>query len=212
MVINYFTGLEQVGEQMAGDSLDFNPGTVGGQNDYVFTRTYKVNSNNVQAFLYQILNPAVRVTDATIPNAYLVKQRASKVDEVNMHLSCVFAQIPSSWDDFKDVPASFPGVLPSTLYTPYDFPYRSSTYTKESKCRYNFQYFLGPPRTIPTVPLFQPVDSDGNRVSVISDFTTPSADTYISLVGNRGEIVLHSTVNKWKGDIWELKTTYAEAK
>lgn len=210
--MGFFTDLEIVGEQVAGDSLDLNQGTVGGLNDFVFSRTYRVNSRVVQNYLFQILNPSVRVTDDTIPSAYLVRQRATKVDEVNLHLTCVFAQLPSSWDDFKEVPASFPGVLPSTLYSPYDFPFRNSTYTKESKCRYNYQYFLGPPRTIPTVPLFQPIDSDGNRVSVISDYTFPSADEYISLVGNRGEIVLSSVIQPWKGDIWALRTTYAEAK
>ena len=46
--------LEVVGSQVAGDQLDLNPGVVGGQNDYTFTRTFKVNSNVVKNYLFQM--------------------------------------------------------------------------------------------------------------------------------------------------------------
>jgi hypothetical protein len=210
--MGFFTDLEAVGSRVPGDALDPNRGTIGGRNDWVFSRTYKVNGTLIENYLFRILDPAIRVTDDTVTNAYLVDQRATKLDENNMTLTCVFAQIPTAWNESKYQPASFPGVLPSTLYTPYDFPFRSSTYTKTSQCRHAHQYFLGPIWSIPTLPLFQPVDSDGNRVSVISDYTSPSADEYISLVSSRGEIILESVVLPWRGDIWDLRTTYAVAK
>lgn len=210
--MGFFTGLELVGSQTAGDALDLNPGTIGGLNDWAFSRTYKVRSSVLENYLFQILSPAVRVTDDTNPTAYLVKQRAVRLDEVNVHLICVFSMIPSQWDESKYQPVTFPGVLPSTLYTPADFPFRSSSYTKTTQCRHNHQYFLGPINSIPTVPLFQPVDSDGNRVSVITDYTTPSSDEYISLVASRGEIVTESVVLPYRGDIWDLRTTFSIAK
>lgn len=210
--MGFFTGLELVGSQTAGDALEVNPGTIGGLNDWVFSRTYKVRSSVLKNYLFQILNPAIRVTDDTNSSAYLVKQHASRMDEVNVHLTCVFAQIPSQWDESRYQPVTFPGVLPSTLYSPADFPFRSSAYTKTTQCRHHHQYFLGPINSIPTVALFQPVDSAGSRVSVISDYTTPSADEYISLVNNRGEIVTESVIMPWKGDIYDLRTTYAVSK
>lgn len=210
--MGFFTGLELVGSQTAGDSLDVNPGTVGGLNDWVFSRTYKVRSSSLSSYLFQILNPAVRVFDDTNTSAYLVKQRAVRHDEVNVHLTCVFSMIPSAWDESKYQPVTFPGVLPSSVYAATDFPFRASSYTKTTQCRHHHQYFLGPISSIPTVDLFQPVDSDGTRVSVISDFTTPSADEYIALVNNRAEIVTESVVLPFKGDIWGLRTTYAVAK
>lgn len=210
--MGFFTDLEAVGSRVPGDSLNPNRGTIGGRNSWVFTRTFKVNGTLVQNYLFQILNPSVRVTDDTVTNAYLVDQKAVKLDDVDVHLICVFAQVPNAWDESSYKPASFPGVLPSTLYTAYDFPFRPSTYTKTSQCRHAHQYFLGPIWSIPTFPLFQPVDGDGNRVSIISDYTYPSSDEYISLVASRGEIILESVVLPWHGDIWDLRTTYAVAK
>lgn len=207
-----FTALEQVGSLVTGDALDLNPGTVGGLNDFAFSRTYKVNTNVIQNYLFQILNPSIRVADDTIQSAYLVKQRSHKIDEVNHHLICVFSQIPSPWNESKYQPVPFPGVQVSSLYTAFDFPFRNSTFTKSSQCRHFWQYFLGPINSIPTVPLFQPVDSDGNRTNLITDWTSPSTDEYVSLVNSRGEIVTESVVLPFKGDIWGLRTTYAIAK
>ena len=206
-----FTDLEQVGSQVAGDSLDPNPGTIGGLNDWVFSRTYKVNSNILKNYLFQILNPPVRITDDVVTNAYLVRQSARRVDEVNAHLTCVFAQIPSSWDQSAYQPVTFPGVQLSSLYAPQDFTFRTSAYTKPTQARHHHQYFLGPISSIPTIPLFKPVDSQGNRVSVLDDWTSPSADEYISLVASRGETVQESVVVPWKGDIYCLRTLYAVA-
>lgn len=204
--------LEVVGAQVAGDSIDPNPGTIGGQNDYVFTRTFKVNSNVVKNYLFPILNPPMRIVDSKIQNAYLVNQRAVKVDDINDHLICVFAQIPSAWNESKYQPVTFPGVEVSSLFTPFDFPFRSSPYTKPTQARYYYQYFLGPISGIPTYPTFQPVDRQGNRVSVITDWTDPSADEYIALCASRGEIVTESVVLPWRGDIWALRTLFAVAK
>lgn len=207
-----FTALEQVGSLVVGDSLEVNPGTVGGLNDFVFTRTYKVNTNVIQNYLFQILNPPNRITDDTITTAYLVKQSSRKIDDVNHHLTCVFAQIPSQWDQSSYQTVPFPGVAVSSLYTAFDFPFRSSIYSYPSQCRHNWQYFLGPISSIPTATKFQPVDDQGNRVSVITDWTNPSCDEYIAMVNSRREIITESVVINYKGDIWGLRTTYALAK
>lgn len=211
--MGFFTpALEEVGQRVPGDSLNPNRGTIGGRNDWVFSRTYKVNGTEVENYLFKILDPAIRVTDDTVTNAYLVDQRASKLDENNVILTCVFAQIPSAWTKSSYQTVTFPGVLPSSLYSPSDFAFRSSSYSKPTQCRHLYTYFLGPINTTATLPLFQPVDSDGNRVSVISDFTYPSADEYISLTASRGEIVVESIVENFMGDIWARRDLLAVAK
>jgi hypothetical protein len=206
--------LEQVGQQTSGDQLDPNIQTPGGQNDLVFTRTYKVNSNVVKNYTYQILDSNVRITDATISNAYLVHQRAVRLDEVNMHLICTFAQIPSTWQtDATYEAVTFPGVAPSSLYVPDEFEFRSGPTSFDTQVRKEHAYFLGPQSGIATFERFKPVDAmTGLRVSTITDFTVPSSDQYISLVQGRGEIVVSSVVMRWKGDIWDRTTKYALAK
>lgn len=214
MSTNFFAGLEVVGSQVAGDQIDPNPQTVGGLTDLVFTRTYKVNSNSLSGFIFQILNPAVRVTDATVPNAYLVKQRATKIDEVNVHLQCVFAQIPSQWmSDATYETTTFPGVEPSSLFAPTEFDFRSGPTSFNTQVRMQHDYFLGPISGIATIPRFKPVNmATGLRVSTITDQTNPSSDEYISMVGGRREIVVDSVVVKWMGDIWDRRTRFALAK
>ena len=99
--MDFFSDLEEEGDATTGDALDANPQTLGGATDIVFTRTYKVRANVATNYLFQILSttsaPTVRVTDKFYSNAYLVRQRMSRIDQVNNRLTCVFAQIPATW-------------------------------------------------------------------------------------------------------------------
>jgi hypothetical protein len=133
-------------------------------------------------------------------------------DKADGILTCVFAQVPTPWDEpmFRTVP--FPGVGPSNFYTPRDFSFRSSPISLATQTRYYHEYFYGPQDSISTYPLFQPVDEDGNRVGVITDYTVPSADYYISAVQGRQEIVSESVVINWMGFIQERRTLFAIAK
>lgn len=209
--------LEEVGARFTGDQLDPNPQSIGGQTDLVFTRTFKVSAVNAPNYLYQIRStfsaPATRVMDAKIPTAYLVAQRLVAVNDADMHLVCVFAQLPSTWytdASYQNVP--FPGVLQSSLYTPYDFEFRASALTLSTQTRYEHTYFLGPQNAIAPRPRFKVFDVHGYRTSVIDDNTNPSADEYIGLVNARQEIVIESVVLPWKGDIYDRRTLFALAK
>lgn len=205
--------LEQVGQATAGDQLDPNPQTVGGLTDLVFTRTYKVRSSLLSNYLFQILSPNVRVMDATVTSAYLTAQRATRIDELDYHLVCVFAQKPSTWmSDASFETVTFPGVEESALYAANEFNFRSGPTSFNTLVRRQHDYFLGPIQGIATIPRFNPVDNaTGRRVAVITDNTTPSSDRWISMVGGRQEIVVDSVVTKFKGDIWSRITRYALA-
>lgn len=206
--------LERVGSLVAGDSLDPNPQTAGGLTDLVFTRNFKVNSAVVGDYLYRILDPIVVVMDLEITNAYLVAQRATKIDDVNMNLACVFAQIPSMWtSDSAYETVTFPGVAPSALFAPGEFDFRTGAASYNTLVRRQHDYFLGPLKAIPTIPRFRPVDvQTGLRVSQITDYTFPSSDEYISMVGGRREIVVDSVPQRWKGNIFNRVTRFAQAK
>lgn len=209
--------LERVGDSQPGDATDPNPQTLGGQTDLVFSRTYKILGSSLANYLFQIKSttvaPATRITDATITSAYLVAQKYKRIDEVNGHLICVFAQIPSTWStdhQYQTIP--FPGVQQSSLYTPYDFEFRPSAASFSTQIRYEHAYFLGPANGIATRPRFKPTNNQGYRTSVITDDTNPTADQYISMVNGRQELVIESVVLPWKGDIFVRRTLFALAK
>lgn len=204
--------LEEQGSAEIGVALMPAQQTTGGLTNLLITRRYKVRSADVGNYLYQILNASVRITDPAFTDAYLVRQSVSGYDQSNGILTCQFAQIPQEWDEAFFNAVTFPGVSPSSLYEPVDFPWRSGSVSFETQARYNHKYFLGPINSIPTVPKFAPVDMFGNRVSQIDDWTTPSADEYVGMIQSRQEICVSSVVLNWMGDIWDRRTLYAIAK
>lgn len=205
--------LQEQGSAEIGVSMDNSPQTVGGATNLRITRRYKVRSNIADTYLFQIIDAAVRITDPTYPDAYLVKQSLGPRDEADAILTCVFCQIPTIWrTDGGTQPIVFPGVLPSSLMSPYDFKFRGSAGSIVTQTRWERQYFLGPLTAIPLVPLFQPVDQFNNRVSVLDDWTSPSSDEYVAMTTGRQEIVTECSANRWMGDIFERKTLYAIAK
>lgn len=204
--------LEEIGSGEVGVSMNPMPQTVGGSTNLQITRRYKVRSADATSYLFQILNPNVRITDPTFPDAYLVDQTISGKDKADGVLTCVFCQIPTRWDEPYPNPVPFPGVLPSSLMTPFDFPFRSSAQSLYSTAFVRHQYFLGPQVNVPTLPIFQPIDQFGNRTSVLDDWTAPSSDRYVAMVGAREEIIISSVVHPWRGDIYDQRSLIALAK
>jgi len=203
--------LEEIGSAEVGVAMGTSVQTPGGLSNLKIKRRYKVRANIAYQYLFQILNPSVRETDPTYPTAYLVRQALAPHDKANAMLECEFWMIPTLWNEAKYQPVTFPGVLKSSLYPAPDFPFRGSNFTRATQARHQHQYFLGPINSIPTIPYFQPVDAFGNRTNIITDFTTPSADEYISYVYGRQELVMESVVLPVIGDIWDQRTLYAIA-
>lgn len=203
--------LEEIGSGEIGVSLDRMPQTQGGANNLMITRRYKVRSDIATTYLFQILDPNVRITDLTFPNAYLVSQAIGGKDKADGVLTCVFCQIPTRWDEAYPNPVPFPGVLPSSLMTPFDFKFRSSAQSLYSTAFVRHEYFLGPLQNVPVLPLFQPIDQFGNKTSVLDDWSAPSSDEYVAMTSARREIVISSVVHPFRGDIYETKSLIAVA-
>ena len=216
------TDLEETGSAEVGNGLSPNVQTAGGATNLVITRRFKVNSQKYQNYLFQLLNPAAGYyqdkkynTSATNPTqtpAYLVGQHVSPLDESNCTLTCIFAQVPTVYDEYNFGAETFPGVSLSSLYTPADFLFRSAPISIRTQIRINHTYYLGNPTGIPTYKLFNPLTIQGIRTNQITDQTTPSADEYIAQSMGGQELVMDSSVLPWKGDIWECRTTFALAK
>lgn len=203
--------LEEIGSGEIGVSLDRMPQTQGGPSNLMVTRRYKVRSAIATSYLFQIINPSSRVTDLTFPDAYLVSQSISGKDNADGVLTCVFCQIPTRWDEAYPNPVPFPGVLPSSLMTTYDFKFRSSAQSLYSTAFVRHEYFLGPQVNVPVLPVFQPTDQFGNKTSVLDDWSVPSSDEFVAMVSARREIVISSVVHPWRGDLWDSRSLIAIA-
>ena len=204
--------LEEQGSAEVGVSMQPAQQTTGGSTNLVITRRYKVRSSSATDYIFQILNASPRIMDPTFTDAYLIAQSIGPLDASNGILTCVFAQLPQTWDEAFYNAVTFPGVDPSSLYSPYDFAFRSGAVSFTTQARYEHTYFLGPINAIPTRTKFKVVDTDGNQVSVVTDFTEPSSDEYISYVQGRQELVIESVVLPWRGDIWDRRSLLAIAK
>jgi hypothetical protein len=205
-----FQLLEPVGDAVQGDQINLTPQTPGGASDMTFTRTFRVNSQDLPTYLVQIIDAPTPIVDYQYPNAYLVQQQARRHNDIDVHLLCVFAQVPSPWaEDGGYAVETFPGVARSSLYPPDGFPWRNSSSSFETQIRREHSYQLGSLSGCATFPRFAPVDAHGNRVSVLTDYTSPSVDTWIAMVYGRQEIVVSSTASRWRGPIWEIITRYA---
>lgn len=204
--------LEEHGSAEVGVSVVPAQQTRGGSTNLRIVRRYRVAANVATQYLFQILNPAFRITDPTFPDAYLVDQSLSRQDDANAILTCEFCQVPTGWDEAYPNPVPFPGVLPSSLMSPYDFKFRSSPQSLYSAAVIRHSYQLGPLSSIATLPVFQPVDQFGNKTSVLDDWTDPSSDRYVAAVDSRQEIVISSVIHPWRGDIWDLRSLVALAK
>jgi len=208
-----FKLLEQVGDAVQGDQINLTPQAVGGASDMTFTRTFRVNSQDLPSYLVQIIDAPNPVVDFQYTNAYLVQQQARRINQIDVHLLCVYAQVPSPWsEDGGYAVETFPGVVRSNLYQADGFPWRSSTSSFETQIRNEHSYQLGTLSGCATYPRFAPVDQQGYRVSVLTDYTSPSVDEWISMVYGQQEIVVSSTARRWRGPIWEVITRYAQAK
>lgn len=205
--------LEEIrGSAQVGVATDIPVQTPGGDQNLIIDRQYKVLAVNKSNYIFDILDPVTAITDPSYPSAYLVKQSFSKLDDVNAILHCRFAMVPVSWiTDYDSQSVTFPGILPSSLYAPNEFDFRSAASSIDTMVRRQHDYFYGNPTGIPVYDRFRPVDQFGNQVSVITDYTDPSADQYIAMVQGRQEITVKSIVKPWMGWIFERLTLYAIA-
>jgi hypothetical protein len=209
--------LEEIGSAEIGIGVQSAVQTPGGGTNLVIKRRFKVSTQVYTQYLFQILNPVSYIKDkkyngasSTTP-AYLVKQWTEGLDKANADLFCMFAMVPSTYNEYDSQTISLPGVQKSSLYDPSEFLFRNSSITKRTQVRIEHAYFLGNPQGIATYEEFNVMDSSGVRTNLVTDNTDPSADEYISMVNGSQEIVIESPVKPWMGDIWERRTVFALA-
>jgi hypothetical protein len=207
------TALEPIGEAEIGQSFSTNfQVSAGGLNNRIVTRRYKMRVADHDAYTLALINPTTY--DATYASAIIIDQGVAKIpdDRVNCVLTRIFAEVPTMWDEPQDRVITFPGVARSSLYALNEFAFRSAQTSYRTDVRINRRYFLGDPKGIPRFTRFKVFDAYGLETTVISDFTTPTVDEYISMVAGSQEIVIDSKVVPWRGWIQCLETTYAKAK
>lgn len=207
------TSLEEIGEPILGSGFEVNvqsPGT--GISDRTVTRRYKIRLLDVPNYGANLLSPFLY--DVEYPQAVIVDQtyRPNPGDKADGELIRVFSELPSSWDEPDDRVVTFPGVAQSSLYGPRDFLWRSSQASLRTSVRIHHDYFITADQlSIPRYDKFVVINPFGLQTTVITDFTNPTADEWVSKVAGLGEIVVDCQVKRWKGAIFDRATTFAVA-
>lgn len=207
------TSLEEIGEPILGAGYRLNQQVpAGGNFDRTVERHYKVRTTDVGNYTVNILAPTLY--DVQYPLAVIVEQRfvPKPENKVDGTLIRIFSETPSEYDDSGDRTITFPGVALSALYAPGDFAFRPAQVTLPADIRLNRVYFLtNDESSIPRYEKFKVFTADGLQTSVVTDFTTPSADEYIALAAGRQEIVDYCRVSRWRGAIFVRETLFTPA-
>lgn len=211
------TALKPLGPPSIGRSISFgiqSSSSVpnGTRNNRIITQDYEMRVEDQADYIVSLETPTVY--HPVFTNAVIVDQSISarENDRTTAILRRVFAEVPLEWNEDIERVETFPGVAQSMLYAPAEFVFRNAVANFRTSVRINRRYFLSTAdKLVPLTP-FQPVNSDGVAVSVITDYTTPSADEYVAMALGRQEIVLSSVPRRWMGAIHVLETIYARAK
>lgn len=112
-------------------------------------------------------------------------------------------------------------VAPSTVtfHTAQNVGTRRAARTEAVNSRLQFDYYLPGVSVGITDPdditILQPtkiIDGEGNEVDTYSDATTPSQSTYLSSTVGTEVVVEESVTRRWRGELYERVTRYAEAR
>lgn len=201
--------LTELGDPQIGVEFDVGIQT-DGTTDFIITREYAISSGNLPASIVQLLPPAI--TDPVFngtgdnPNpAYIVDQEIKPNGQEGATIRRVFAMVPTPLVEWDEMVVPFPGVEKGPFQIAEDFPFRSEPYSEAVPVRICRTFYLSNPQRICRPEEFRPVDSNGNRVTVLTDNTVPTADEYIGYV-NAGQYLVHRvSIHRWQGDIWERR-------
>lgn len=211
------TPLRPLGPPSIGQSISFGSQTIADapattRNNRLIVQDYEMRVEDQATYIVSLDTPTVY--HPVFTNAVIVDQSISRKgdDKTTCILRRVFAEVPLESDDDIESAETFFGVAQSMLYAPAEFIFRNGLISLRTRVRLNRRYYLTTADKLVELKRFQPTDSDGVAVNVITDFTIPSADEYVAMVLGRQEIVLSSVVKQWRGAINVLETVYAEAK
>jgi hypothetical protein len=186
-----------------------------GSSDFIITRKYAISSANTVSSIKELLPPEITdpVFDGTggTQKAYIVDQEVKPNGLDGAELTRTFAMLPSSLEEWDEMVVRFPGVDRGPFQLDEGFDFRSEPYSEAVPIRVCRDFYLSNPQRICRPKEFRPVDSNGNRVTVLTANTVPTADEYIGYVNSGKYLNERVHILRWQGDIWERRVVQFKA-
>ena len=186
-----------------------------GSSDFIITRKYAISSANTASSIKKLLPPEITdpVFDGTggTQKAYIVDQEVKPNGLDGAELTRTFAMVPSKLDEWDEMVVRFPGVQRGPFQLDEGFDFRSEPFSEAVPVRMCREFFLSNPQRICRPDEFRPVDENGNRVSVLTADTVPTADEYIGYVNSGKYLNDRVSILRWQGDIWERRIVQFKA-
>ena len=186
-----------------------------GSSDFIITRKYAISSANTASSIKKLLPPEITdpVFDGTggTQKAYIVDQEVKPNGLDGAELTRTFAMVPSKLDEWDEMVVRFPGVQRGPFQLDEGFDFRSEPFSEAVPVRMCREFFLSNPQRICRPDEFRPVDENGNRVSVLTADTVPTADEYIGYVNSGKYLNDRVAILRWQGDIWERRIVQFKA-
>jgi hypothetical protein len=196
--VNFFTGIQ-----------------TDGSSDFIIERQYSITSSNVASSIKKLLPPEINdpVFDGTggTQKAYIVDQEVKPNGQDGAVLTRTFAMLPSKLDEWDEMVVRFPGVERGPFQLDEGFDFRSEPFSEAVPVRICREFFLSNPQRICRPSEFRPVDANGNRVTVLTADTVPTADEYIGYVNSGKYLNDRVSIHRWQGDIWERRIVQFKA-
>ena len=180
-----------------------------GSSDFIITRQYAISSANTALLIKKLIPPEINdpIFDGTgeTQKAYLVDQEVAPNGTSGAVLTRTFAMVPTHLDEWDEMVIRFPGVNRGPFQLDEGFAFRSEPLSEAVPVRMCRDFFLSNPQRICLPEEFRPVDENGNRVTVLTEDTIPSADEYIGYVNSSKYLNDRVSIHRWQGDIWERR-------
>jgi hypothetical protein len=204
----------ELGDTQIGVSFDTGIQT-NGSSDFIIQRQYSISSANVASSIKKLIPPEINdpVFDGTggTQKAYIVDQEVKPNGKDGAVLTRTFAMLPSHLEEWDDMVIRFPGVERGPFQLDEFFAFRSEPYSEAVPVRICRDFYLSNPQRICRPSEFRPVDKNGNRVSVLTEDTVPTADEYIGYVNSGKYLNDRVSIHRWQGDIWERRIVQFKA-
>lgn len=186
-----------------------------GSSDFIIERQYSISSANVASSIKKLIPPEINdpVFDGTggTQKAHIVDQEVKPNGKDGAVLTRTFAMLPTHLDEWDEMVIRFPGVDRGPFQLDEGFAFRSQPYSEAVPVRICRDFFLSNPQRICRPAEFRPVDENGNRVTVLTADTVPTADEYIGYVNSGKYLNDRVSIHRWQGDIWERRITQFKA-
>lgn len=146
-----------------------------------------------------------------LPDVFLVDESPPVVrGDGLLRWTRTFATVPATRTEFESVNATFPGYKTTSAT---DANLRANfTQSVVGKVVYSYTLTSDPATDLILSPMFQPLDASGNACDFVASDTTPEKEAYEVDVAAGVYIQTDATsVERWKGNVWQLRNVYAKA-